>query len=141
MGRRDGIIAAALAIALVMSGCARGGGAARDGAPPAEGALQLSYATVPAPQAFSRDGAAVADDPEGAAGLWAIVPGLPRPERGLVVNVATGVGSEAALLGGRGGPGGAFRLSGALALAIGVGDQPARVRVTALRREPRIVPP
>ncbi len=138
---RAGGMAAILAAAL--TGCAPvGPGAApapQDVAAP--GGLRLSYVEVLTPAAFSREGPAVADPPGGEAGFWAVVPGLPRPERARVVNLATGASIDLALYRGQGGPGGAIRLSGAAAEAIGVGPGTGRVRTTALRREPRLAPP
>ena len=62
---------------------------------------------------------------------------LPRPERGLVVNPASGAKVVVALFAaGRGAAG--IRLSNEAADALGIGDRPAPVRITALRREPKI---
>jgi hypothetical protein len=120
---------------LVATGCAPAGD------PPAENAgLSLSYEDVAAPQIFAREGVAIVDAPDGAEGLWAVTPGLPRPERGLVENAATGASVEVALFAGRAGPGGDIRLSRAAAEAIGL-TAAGRVRVTALRRELRIARP
>lgn len=124
------------AVAVLTTGCAGDGPA---GGPP-PGALRLSYEDVLAPQAFLREGPAIVDPPGGAAGFWAVAPGLPRPERALIENLATGARIEVALFAGRGGPGAAIRLSGAAAEAIGLAS-PGRVQVTALRREPRIAAP
>ena len=57
--------------------------------PPGEGALRLRFEDREEPAAFSREGSAVPDDPDGAAGLWVAVRGLPRPERAEVVNTGT----------------------------------------------------
>ena len=130
-------VGTAAAIAAALAGCA----APEASAPAGEGGIRLSYEDVLAPAAFRREGPAVADRPEGSAGLWAVTPGLPRPERALVENLATGETVVVALFAGRGGPGGAIRLSAAAAEAIGIGAAPARVRVTALRREPQIAGP
>lgn len=141
--RRGPISAGGLAIVLAaaLSACARFGigddSAPRDVAAP--GGMRLSYAEVLSPQVFSRESGAFADT-GGEAGFWAAVPGLPRPERGRVENVATGASIDLALYRGRGGAGGAIRLSGAAAEAIDLGED-GRVRVTALRREPQLAPP
>lgn len=136
--RRGPVWASEMAVlAAVVSGCAQIAALApRDGA--SSDGIQLSYEHVLAPQVFSREGAAVADGPDGEAGFWAVAPGLPRPERGRVENLATGATIDVALYAGRGG---AIRLSAATAEAIGIGPEPERVRVTALRREPRIAAP
>lgn len=128
------------AAAAFLAACAAPGAPA-GAAPPGGGVLQLSFEDVLAPAAFTRDGPAEADAADGAAGFWAVVPGLPRPERARVENLATGATTTVALYVGRANPRGAIRLSGAAAEALGVGAAPVRVRVTALRREPRIAPP
>lgn len=127
----------AVVLAVAPTGCALPGLAPGGDATEA-GGLRLSYEDVLAPQAFSREGPAVAVGPDAAAGYWAETPGLPRPERGRVENLATGAAIEVSLFAGRGG---AIRLSAAAAEAIGIGSEPVRVRVTALRREPRIAAP
>lgn len=137
--RRGPVWASGLAIlTAALAGCTPADDPA---AAPASGAIQLRYEDVPAPQAFSREGVAVADAPGGEPGFWAVTPGLPRPERGRVENLASGATIDVALFGGRGGPGGSIRLSSAAAQAIGIGPGPGRVRVIALRREARIAPP
>ncbi len=110
--------------------------------PPAAGAagLQLRFEDALAPGVFERTGLAVAEPPDGAAGLWAVVPGLPRPERARIENLGTGATTDVALFAGRG-PRGAIRVSAEAAAALGLGATAATVRVTALRREPRIAPP
>jgi hypothetical protein len=100
--------------------------------------LELRFEDVLAPEAYLREGPAVAEPPSAAPGYWAIAPGLPRPERARVERLDTGAQVQVALYGGREGPGGAVRLSPAAAEALALGVGPAPVRVTALRREPRI---
>jgi len=107
----------------------------------AAGALRLSFEDVLAPAAFAREGPAMVDAAGGAAGLWAVVPELPRPERARVVNLASGAEATVALFAGATGPNGAIRISAAAGQALGVGTTPTRVRITALRREPRIAAP
>ncbi len=118
--RRGPVWASGLAIlAAALAGCTprrRPGGRRRRRA-----ASSCSYEDVLAPQAFSREGAAVADAPGGEPGFWAVTPGLPRPERGRVENLASGATIDVALFVGRGGPGGSIRLSSAAAEAIGIG--------------------
>lgn len=127
-------------LAAALGGCAQVADLRR-GEGPAAGGIQLSYESVLAPEVFSREGAAVADAAGGEAGYWAAAPGLPRPERGRVENLATGATIDLALYMGRGGRDGPIRVSAAAAEAIGIGPGPGRVRVTALRREPRIAGP
>jgi hypothetical protein len=107
-----------------------------DGPPPGEGGLRLRFEDRAEPAAFSRAGPAVRDRPDGAAGLWVAVRGLPRPERALVENPANGDSVVAALFAApNGGPD--IRLSNAAADALGITNAGA-VRITALRSEPRI---
>ncbi len=122
----------ALVLLAVLTACGRPDGEA----PPAEGAMRLSFEDRPEPAAFAREGPAVRDGPEGSAGLWAAVRGLPRPERALVENPANGAEVVVALF----------------AASAGPGDPPlqrsrrrpedrrggATVRITALRRELQI---
>jgi hypothetical protein len=104
--------------------------------PPGEGGLRLRFEDRPEPAAFSRDGPAVRDRPEGAAGLWAAVRGLPRPERALVENPENGEEVVVALFAAAAGAPD-IRLSNAAADALGITDA-APVRITALRSEPEI---
>lgn len=122
------------ALAGVLASC---GSEARD---PAAERLELSFEDVLAPEAYLREGSAVAEPPDGAPGYWAVAPGLPRPERARVERLDTGAQVQVALYGGRQGPGGAIRLSPAAAEALALDGSRAQVRVTALRREPRISP-
>jgi hypothetical protein len=102
---------------------------------PAPGEVRLRFEDRAEPRAFSRAGPAVRDRPEGAAGLWAAVRGLPRPERALVENPANGKEVVVALFAASGSPD--IRLSNAAADALGITDT-APVRITALRSEPRL---
>lgn len=126
-----------MALAALLWACAPGE-EVRDGDPAGAGSVRLSFEDALVPAAFSREGLAVADAPGGAAGFWAVVPGLPRPERAQVVNLSTGAEATVALYTGGAG---SIRLSGAAAEALGIATTPTRVRVTAVRREPRIAPP
>ena len=111
-----------------------------DNAPAGEGThpVRLTFEDRPEPDVFSLDGLAVRDDPKGSAGLWAAVVGLKRPERALVINTGTGRKTVVALFTARAGSGPTIRLSNEAADAIGVGDSPVQVRITALRREPLV---
>jgi hypothetical protein len=124
---------AALAAAATLAACAPA-----DDRPP--DAVRVSFQEVLEPEAYEVETLARADaDAEGAPGYWAAAPGLPRPERALVVNLATGAEVRVALYRGR--SGGPVTLSAAAAEAIGLGAEPGRVRVTALRREPTLAAP
>ena len=128
-GRRRGILWLAF---VALAACAR-----NDGAAPAGQGIALRFEDKAEPGVFSGEGPGVRDGPKGAGGLWAAVAGLPRPERGLVVNTKTGAKVVVALFAaGKGGP--AIRLSNETADALGIGDDPVPVRITALRREPEL---
>ena len=134
IGRRRGSsgtsLALALAVAATLAACGRpGGGEARSG-------ISFTFEDRAAPGAFLLEGGAVRDRPDGADGLWAAVRGLPRPERALVLNTATGAEVVVALFAASSGP--PIRLSNAAADAIGLADAPQAVRITALRRAPRL---
>jgi hypothetical protein len=126
-----------LALVLACAGCALVQAPERDGGPDT---IAIAFETRASPQAFFVEGQAVADRPDGVPGYWAAVPRLPRPERAVIVNLATGASVEAALFAG-GRSGSPIRLSGAVAETLGIGADPATVRITALRREPRLVAP
>jgi hypothetical protein len=111
--------------------CARTGGA-----PDPDRPLRISFEDAAAPAAFSREGPAVRDRDGGAEGLWAVVGGLPRPERARVVNLETGDEAVVALFAGPAGQ--PIRLSNAAADALGIGGRAVPVRVTALRSRPAI---
>lgn len=131
MGRavaRRGRGVGGLILALALAGCGFGG----EPGPPE----RLGFEDRLAPEAFEREAPAVRDAPDGAAGLWAAVPDLPRPERALVLNIANGDEVEVALFAGRRGT--PVRLSVEAAEALGIGDDPVNVRITALRRQPKI---
>lgn len=100
-----------------------------------ETGMRLRFEDQAEPGVFQREGRAVRDDPDGADGLWAAVPGLPRPERAEIVNLDTGDKATVALFRG---PGDGIRLSNAAADALGIAAAPVPVRVTALRSVPEI---
>jgi len=122
----------ALLLLALLAACGRAGAPA-----PGEGELRLRFEDRAAPAAFSRAGEAVRDGPAGAAGAWAAVRGLPRPERALVENLANGATVVVALFAAPGG-GPEIRLSNAAAEVLGI-TQAAPVRITALRSQPQIV--
>ena len=124
-----------LALLALLAACGRIGDAS-DAA--ADQPVRLRFEDRPEPDVFSREGPAARDGAKGSAGLWASVVGLKRPERGLVENTATGAEVVVALFAAREGAEPAIRLSNEAADAIGIGDAPAPVRITALRREPQI---
>jgi hypothetical protein len=101
------------------------------------GAGRLTFQDLRAPGVYDRGGMAVSDSAEGAAGFWAAVPGIPRPERAVAINLDTGAEVEVALFAAPRSAR-AIRLSHEAAAALGVGDQPARIRIVAMRRKPSI---
>lgn len=136
MSRRRLIWAVVAAAFLTLpAACSRGGAPAGTAQP---GGLRLQYEDVLEPRAYLHAGLAVVEPPSSATGLWAVAPGLPRPERARVEHLDTGASIDVSLFSGGGR---AVRLSPQAAAAIGVGADPAPVRVTALRREPRIASP
>ena len=123
---RSGRILAALALAGMVAGCGLGDRHS--------GGLSLSFEDRPEPEVFTLEGVGRRDAAGGAGGFWAVVGGLARPERARVENLATGERVIVALF--AGGLGGEVRLSVSAAEALDIGAEPARVRVTALRRAP-----
>lgn len=125
--------AAGLVLAVVLASC--GPLAEGRGADPAAGDLALRFEDVPSPGVFLIEAPAVRDGARGAPGLWAAVQGLKRPERAEAVNLATGATVDIALYrAGRGAP--AIRVSNEAADALGIGETPVNIRITALRRKP-----
>ena len=126
-----------VSLALLLAACAQG---ARPGAPtPTPDTFGLAFEYAEAPGVYSREMLGRRDRAKGAQGLWAAVPGLRRPERAEIENLATGAKVTVALY--SGGASGGARLSNAAAEALGIGAEPARVRITAVRREPKLVEP
>lgn len=131
--RRWQRVLAMLVLATVPPGCGRlGGGGGVD----AERPMLLTFEDMPAPGAFATEGPAVRDAEGGADGLWATVAGLPRPERARITNPETGETVVVALFRGRAGE--PIRVSNEAAGALGIGGEPVRVDVTALRSRPSI---
>jgi hypothetical protein len=102
---------------------------------PADAGMQIRFEDHAEPGVFERTGTAQRDKPDGAPGMWAAVPGLPRPERAEIVKLDTGDKAVVALF--RTG-GGTIRLSNEAADAVGVTAGPTKVRVTAVRSLPEI---
>jgi hypothetical protein len=127
-GRRGAL--AALAMAAALAACGRPGGTE------SADRLRLSFEDRAEPEAFTLEAAAVRDGPDGSAGLWAAVRGLRQAERGLVV--ADGDRRVVVALFPARPRDPDIRLSNAAADALGLGAEPERVSVTALRRAPRL---
>lgn len=121
--------------ALILAACAAG----RPPDGPGPDTFGVTFDDADAPAAFSREMLGRRDRPKGAQGLWATVPGLRRPERAEIENLANGAKVTVALY--SGGTAGEARLSNAAAELLGIDATPERVRITAVRREPRLVAP
>lgn len=135
-GGRRARVARRLAVAtlLLLAACGRFGFGGQPA--PEEGDIRLSFEEKPAPDVFLIEAEAQRDKPDGAAGLWAAVAGLRRPERAEAVNLATGRTVDLALYS-AGGSGPVIRLSGEAADALGIATGEAvKVRITALRQQP-----
>jgi len=121
-----------IAAALPLAACAPGP-AREDGERSA--AVRIEIEEVLAPQVFQFEGEARVAGVDGPPGLWAAAPGLPRPERGEVLNPATGGTVKVSLFRASGG---SITVSLAAAEALGMtGNAP--VRLTAVRSEPRVL--
>jgi hypothetical protein len=140
VGRRGAVLGL-----LAAGGLAAGGCGARRGGPGEQADAPIRYVLedVARPDLFSLSGLARRDPTGRTAGAWAVVPGLPRPERGLMRNLATGTEATAALFAAPGGAGrGPILVSASVAAALGVPpDGTAPVLVVALREQPRLVAP
>lgn len=124
--RRRNCLAAT--VSLLIAGCAV------EELPP-QGGLQVGFEDSLRPDVLLREGEVRRVADREASGFWAIVPDLERPERALVQRADSEAVIVVALFNGTGG----MRLSPAAADALGIGDEPARVRITALRSEARIL--
>ena len=134
--RRRGSSILGLTLLAGLAACGRLGGG--PGVPDADKPLRLRFEDRPEPGIFEREGPAVRDKPKGSPGLWAAVVGLPRAEHGRVVNTASGAKVDVALFVAPAGASPDIRLSNEAADVLGIGDDPAAVSVTVLRKQPEI---
>ncbi len=132
MRRRRPLGPGILALAL-LAGCAQ---TVPEAGGKGGGGYRIAFEDRQAPGAYSVEGMAVSGRRDGAAGLWATVSGLKRPERAEVENLGNGRTVVVALF--SGGRAGTVGLSWQAADSLGIGDRPVRVRVTALRQAPRL---
>jgi hypothetical protein len=132
--RKQSLVALALAVMLVLAGCGL-----RQTEP--EGAVQFALEDQLEPEVFQREGNARRDSDTAPGGMWGVVSGLARPERAVVRNLENDSEVSVALYSGSPGGGTVIRLSPQAADALGVLDATVPVRVTALRREPRLIAP
>jgi hypothetical protein len=127
-----GVLLAAL-VATTAGGCTSGREAAAGG-----DGLEIAFEVVEAPSVYAITATARADGADGVPGLWAAVPGLPRPETGRVRRTGGGGagGGEPVTVALFAAPGG-VRLSSEAAARLGLGaGETAEVEIVALRREP-----
>lgn len=117
---------------LALAAC--GAGEPADRAHPA---FTLTIEASAAPEVFEREGPARRSARD-TGGYWAVVQGLRRPESAVVSNLATGAEVTVALFAGRPAGGAAAELSAEAADALGIGEAPVQVRVTAVRDVPRV---
>lgn len=105
-----------------------------------DGVFDLAFDDTRATEVFDEELLGRRDRAGGTQGLWVTVAGLRRAETAEIVNLATGAAAKVALF-----PGavrtGEARISSATAALIGIGAEPVRVRITALRREPVLTAP
>ncbi len=121
--------------ALILGACAAG----RQPSAPGPESFGVAFEDAEVPGVYSREALGRRDRPKGAQGLWAAVPGLRRPERAEIENIATGAKVTVALY--SGGTTGEARLSNAAAELLGIGAEPKKVRITAVRREAKLIEP
>jgi hypothetical protein len=108
--------------------------------PVAEAGLVIVFEDVVAPGILELEREATVADAEDGAGFWAAVPGLPRPERGVLQARSTGRSTMAALF--RAPPGAPITLSAEAARALGIAPgETAGVLVRAVRSEARVSGP
>lgn len=124
-----------LGLILALGAC---GGTDEIRAQPPEGGFAISFEDQAAPSVFEVEGEAMRGASDAAPGLWAAVPGLPRPERALIVRLEGRGRAVVSLFAGQGPPGAPILLSPEAADALGIGATAVRVRVTALRRQAEI---
>lgn len=99
--------------------------------------LGIEFGLIEAPEAFTYSGTALVARDGAPGGLWASVPDLPRPERGLVQVEATGRTLVLALF--RAPAGSGLTLSAMSAAQLGLeAAETAHVSVQALRLQPRL---
>lgn len=124
------------ALALLAAGCALPEGSG----PGPGGRFGIALQDRERPEILQREGLAVRGAAEDVPGYWGVLPGLEQAERAIVENLASGASVQVSLWSGDTGREGAvIRLSPQAADELGILATPARVRVTALRREPLLV--
>jgi len=120
-------------LALSISGC--GGQGSPD-------ALTVVFEDTEEPGAFFREGLGRRTANTDAGGLWAVVRELPRAESAVVRNLRTGAEVTVALFAARRSVDVTdVELSTEAADALGIGEEPVAVSVTAVRTEPNLIVP
>lgn len=133
--------AKAVLLGLLVSGCVNPAGDENRTAVSPEG-MQITFEDVPEPNVLNLEGTAVrtADSSEG--GLWGVVADLRRPESAVVEDRETGNMVTVSLFRAtKSLSGHVIMLSNMAADELEISDQPLRVRITALRSEPKLVSP
>ncbi len=128
----------ALAASLALAGC--GGGAGDQEESSTTPAFEIRFEAQENPAIFDREGTARRSARD-TSGLWAVVSGLSRAESAMVHNRENGRSVRVALFNGRPGGGTVAELSPQAAEALGIGESPVRVQVTAVRDEPQVQTP
>ena len=104
-------------------------------------ALTVTLEPTEEPEAFYREGLGRRTTTD-APGLWAVVSQLPRAESAVIRNARSGAEVTVALFAARRSVGGSdIEISAEAADALGIGEEPASVSVTAVRVEPNLVVP
>lgn len=120
-------------LAVLLSGC--GGRGNPD-------ALTVVLENTEEPDAFYREGLGRRTASTDSPGLWAVVRNLPRPETAIIRNSRTRREVTVALFATRRpGDEADVELSVEAADALGIGDEPVAITVTAVRTEPNLIVP
>jgi hypothetical protein len=120
-------------LAVSISGCS---------GPGSPDALTVVFKDTEEPEAFFREGLGRRTANTEAAGLWAVVRDLPRAESAVVRNVRTKAEVSVALFAaGRSVDATDVELSTEAGDALGIGEEPEAVTVTAVRTEPNLIVP
>jgi len=126
----------ALAAMLALAGCADGRTENDEVSP----AFEIRFEARENPEVFQDEGPGRRSARD-TSGLWAVVSGLPRPESGVVRNLDNRRSVRVALFTDRPAGGAMAELSIEAADALGIGNAPVDVRVTAVRDEPQVATP
>lgn len=122
------------AVLIVLAACA-GRPSGEIGAATTGPAIEIAFADVLVPGVLEIETEAAIAAADETGGLWAAVPGLPRPERGRLLSPETGHSVVVPLFRGNG-----PRISNAAAAALGLGDRAsAPLSIVAVRSQIQLV--